>query len=690
MAPPTNPPAIVKVLAALKAKGANRLENHRRRRCQRYKLLQREELRLCNVLSARLPPCPSASPASRPRSRCLVPDARKVCNASRCTMPRLAALHAIRATSRMRTLLSRKTENASLSDLSPLLPCPPKIKREVQSAEKSTSRLKAKLQYFEYRFFPPPPQEMETEMVDDGELAKYLTLEKYASPLTEVDFRIVAVSSQRTNWPAINLQPKLPLSPYHDADVPEGDPVREESSRNTQQTLDVRVLQSLFQEAVHSGRITEHGAIAMSATEDARLSGCRRRRVDRFRDKACHAATNARLNAASCKLVVINKVGAKGRDTVQTVMSDAVNGGRRDAIGNGGKVMNGLPVAPQEADDMLSQASDGEHPIRLNLRTKHRISKPHRDRWESAPYEASYQWLIFDLKRRYTVTEIDLTLSLGSDMNPKSCAVQYSEASYDGPWADAFSFMVASKKLDKWNAMACYDKNVREFQALLIQQFGSVHEAWTKALDPSGAGHLSYSEFHKAALQLGRKGAFAWKDDIQRLFEDLDANGNGVIDIDDLAYTGGRKPSSRYWRLMIYDNWGSSIGTGLSRPLVIYGYTSPKVVAPVNYLRTMSIAQEYALQGMVVAFLDGSVSSRDRLPRNMAEAYDISGKKVDDASQKIKKHDEDGSGNIDYDEFRSELHGLMQSKYPSFFSESRIKTMWRTAMARMAGNSTNF
>eukprot|EP00397_Hematodinium_sp_SG-2012_P066675 GEMP01100725.1.p1 GENE.GEMP01100725.1~~GEMP01100725.1.p1 ORF type:complete len:212 (+),score=36.10 GEMP01100725.1:22-657(+) len=209
MAPPTNPPAIVKVLAALKAKGANRLENHRRRRCQRYKLLQREELRLCNVLSARLPPCPStsvgeedapisdaktpqkpareqtddtlASPASRPRSRCLVPDTRKVCNASRCTMPRLAALHAIRATSRMRTLLSRKTENASLSDLSPLLPCPPTIKREVQSAEKSTSRLKAKLQYFEYRFFPPPSQEMETEMVDDGELAKYLTLEKYAS-----------------------------------------------------------------------------------------------------------------------------------------------------------------------------------------------------------------------------------------------------------------------------------------------------------------------------------------------------------------------------------------------------------------------------------------------------------------------------------------------------------------------------
>lgn len=210
-------------------------------------------------------------------------------------------------------------------------------------------------------------------------------------------------------------------------------------------------------------------------------------------------------------------------------------------------------------------------------------------------------------------------MSPESDMNPKECVVQYSAHNEHGPWEDGFEFLVPRKSSKYW-APCEYDKYAKQFRVLLLRYYRCLEDAFEK-MDRNGSGRLSYAEFYKIATGLTRKGDYEWSQNVKRLFQELDTQKRGAIGLDDFLSLKPRRPTSRYWRLVIKTNWDSILGTQLLKPLVIHVFKNSEEKLVTDGIRSLSHAQERQLEDKIGAFALTYSSPEDIAIRDIAKKH---------------------------------------------------------------------
>jgi len=86
----------------------------------------------------------------------------------------------------------------------------------------------------------------------------------------------------------------------------------------------------------------------------------------------------------------------------------------------------------------------------------------------------------------------------------------------------------AERKRKAFHAKDIGAKDLSSFKALLVHRYGNIARAWRKGLDVSGDGKLSFTEFTGACRALGYKGV------VKVLWKELDADGSGVVSLEEL------------------------------------------------------------------------------------------------------------------------------------------------------------
>eukprot|EP00929_Paragymnodinium_shiwhaense_P074909 TRINITY_DN38312_c0_g1_i1.p1 TRINITY_DN38312_c0_g1~~TRINITY_DN38312_c0_g1_i1.p1 ORF type:complete len:951 (-),score=192.23 TRINITY_DN38312_c0_g1_i1:269-3121(-) len=246
-------------------------------------------------------------------------------------------------------------------------------------------------------------------------------------------------------------------------------------------------------------------------------------------------------------------------------------------------------------------------------------------RWESLPGKTKNEFVVFELTGSLaTVSAVEFSL-LGTSSSPRTCKIQYSEASVDGPWLDAWKIHISDNKHGPFKSHYQYGRAVTQFREKLLEEFGDVQSAWM-FLDANSDGLLSFSELQAAVSKLKKNNAAAWKHvDEQRLFNDLDVAGHGEVLLEDmLSKEGPRPPCAPWWRLFVMDNYGSPSCIALCGPvkLFVMEEQTGEANSPLNKTaRGGADFLDKSLFGGDFAKVD--VDPSEKMLRRLAKEYDI-------------------------------------------------------------------
>merc|ERR1711865_11670 len=168
-----------------------------------------------------------------------------------------------------------------------------------------------------------------------------------------------------------------------------------------------------------------------------------------------------------------------------------------------------------------------------------------------------------------TVTGVELTMN-GTITNPRRCKVQHSEAQ-QGPWSDAWNFVVESKSEHTWHARHEYGVLTKRFKQMLMDFSGNLEIAWS-LMDSNNTGILSKAEFEDVCLRVNKLCGTSGTALIEpnKLFRDLDVENQGTISVEQIFSDEVRMPVAPFWRLLIVDNWGSPHSVVLANPLRLF------------------------------------------------------------------------------------------------------------------------
>jgi Ca2+-binding EF-hand superfamily protein len=265
--------------------------------------------------------------------------------------------------------------------------------------------------------------------------------------------------------------------------------------------------------------------------------------------------------------------------------------------------------------------------------------------------------------------------------------MQWSKVSPDGPWTDAFKFDMPYRQDIPFKLHHDYNEIVTKFRALCVDVTGeSIEEAWASLLDMNGDGVLSYLEFTTACGRMrklpGSRGRDQCLEDMQRLFQALDTDGHGTVELSDLQRNTTISPVAPWWRLTIFSTWASnaSHSIALHGPLKLFA-TGREKEARVR-LKNASRARNFGIavpdysKAFTIETLDLSTETLER--REIARRCSVSFTIADDVHKKFLSIDVDGSGFIDKQEFSRlvlSLHGAVAGDLP----QNRLDLFWRQA-----------
>lgn len=315
--------------------------------------------------------------------------------------------------------------------------------------------------------------------------------------------------------------------------------------------------------------------------------------------------------------------------------------------------------------------------------------------WETAPMFIKNQWIVFELQDPDTVCGMAMKLP-GSDHiggNPHFCEVEYSEESAEGPWKFAAELVCLNKRDREMTVTFDFESNANDFKVTLAKKYGSIENAWHGLLDESNDGILSYKEFLESVQTLERDDpqlveSSAWAQNLDRLFEELDISGDGLLQLQDFLQEGSRRPSGRWWRLFIKDNWGATSHLSVVGPVVLYGQTDAVDITK-NFLEDMAGQRANISFGLgegekegtlnkITAFQESeTLSEEQRWLRGLAREFGIPIPDVEEIFGVFSMYDTDKSGNIEFNEFKMLLCKLLEVADVTDIPGDRMSMFWK-------------
>lgn len=310
--------------------------------------------------------------------------------------------------------------------------------------------------------------------------------------------------------------------------------------------------------------------------------------------------------------------------------------------------------------------------------------------WESANGTVENQFVILQLANKEPKRLHALELSLpGNDAGPRSCKLQYSNESTDGPWKDAWNFQVASKSDVKCRTTFETGTNImKDFKDWLVRSYrGNVNEAWKllfheKLLEIPSADFLASLTRIKQQMFHPNHGLPSWCQEAQRLCDELDPAKSGVVTLASILEPAQPPPEACYWKLTIVNNWGSTKRLQVMSPL---------------RLTTLIQVQTGGLSRMRASFIDHQaghlagdslirafdletlgVDSEAVQLRRLAKKYSISILDIEDMHRLFSNATSDGKV-IVQSEFTSMLLKLYGTEDLSEVPAQRLRFFWQQA-----------
>ncbi|CAJ1457858.1 unnamed protein product, partial [Effrenium voratum] len=191
--------------------------------------------------------------------------------------------------------------------------------------------------------------------------------------------------------------------------------------------------------------------------------------------------------------------------------------------------------------------------------------------WESANGSVENQFIVLQLSKAQKLLALELSLP-GNESGPRCCKLQYSETGPDGPWKEAWQFQVASKADVKCRTTFETGNNVlKDFKDWLVRSYrGNVQEAW-KLLFNENQVEIPCLDFLAAIgrikQQFPSSNVPLWCQEAQKLSEDLDPTKSGKVTLAALLQPAPPPPEAPFWKLNILSNWGSAKRLQIMSPL---------------------------------------------------------------------------------------------------------------------------
>jgi len=363
-------------------------------------------------------------------------------------------------------------------------------------------------------------------------------------------------------------------------------------------------------------------------------------------------------------------------------------GGRRSSQNDG---------APSEHDRMTAQEVElGFHIVAWSSQkgkcaAKHLLNA--HGKWETFTRPGSLvqnEYLVFGIHGHpNTVTGVELTMN-GTITNPRRCKVQHSEAQ-QGPWNDAWNFIVESKSEHTWHARHEYGVLTKRFKQMLMDFSGNLEIAWS-LMDSNNTGILSKAEFEDVCLRVNKLCGTSGTALIEpnKLFRDLDVENQGTISVEQIFSDEVRMPVAPFWRLLIVDNWGSPHSVVLANPLRLFSTVNTDLTSHTSgkqaYHETTKFMEEMvlALQPTVM-----HMTPEERMLRRMSNEYSIDYEEVAKVYVFFQTFDDDGTNSLERSEFEElliKIHGVQDK---SELPQTRLDFFWRQADEDGSG-SINF
>lgn len=320
-------------------------------------------------------------------------------------------------------------------------------------------------------------------------------------------------------------------------------------------------------------------------------------------------------------------------------------------------------------------------------------------RWQSAPRRVRNEFVAFDLHAPATVHAIEFVVDHISAV-PKRCRVQYALQSQSGPFRDAWQFSVTSPQVSKaFRTSHTYGSTARAFAEALLAHAGSEKEA-LRLLTDGGKYSLSQEDFIAAMRRLQRRASSSGSAparntrtstlvarvlafDLRWVFRERDAKGEGVVAAESFYALEVPEPRTRWWRLLMVDNWGCVTHTSIGAPcrlltsalseeeddMVVYLSTGTRIntgnfsdIFGEVHERMASTSSQLTVPLHTVPL---ETKQDQRMERALSEAFSLSAVELAELRDEFKHFDEDGSGDISKSEFIGLLERILKADLAS-------------------------
>jgi len=275
--------------------------------------------------------------------------------------------------------------------------------------------------------------------------------------------------------------------------------------------------------------------------------------------------------------------------------------------------------------------------------------------------------------------------------------MHFAKDSPEGPWKEAWRFDVEDKNSPIFKSSHDYSaySRVDDFKDLLMKCYGgSLENAWKQVLDVNNDGRLSYTEFQQACNRLRNHPdavwSNVWRSDLQQLFEQLDIDDSGEVRLDDLQRRGPTQPVSRWWRLSIASNFGSTKRLQVVGPVKLFCIVQVKIGGVSRIKASFRFSKMSEGTGNGVDFVTAfdlktlGVNAETVMLRRIAKRYEVSILLVEDMYRLFCEADE-GRGVIVRSAFDRVLMDMHGTDDPCDVPVARLDFFWQQADTDRSG-----
>lgn len=324
--------------------------------------------------------------------------------------------------------------------------------------------------------------------------------------------------------------------------------------------------------------------------------------------------------------------------------------------------------------------------------------------WSSNRARIKNEWITFEMSTMATVAAIELTL-LETRASPKTCMLQFSEASADGPWSDAWGFTThppPKGRIGLFYARHVYGQDAQNNFIAKLMEFCGFNLAEARRIlgdDGSPISHNLNKEGLRQAIQrllqdrspLAEEAAKAGEIFL-KVFQEVVLDPRGHVSIGALisGEHNVRPPKAPWWRLMMVNNHGEQSRVSLGAPLRMYSVVSTggldlKKMKPMVRKNQQGTLDQ--MGDMLASLAEASgihVEPLDRMKKRVADKYGMPPAEVDSMIEQFKKHDHKPKGDKgppelpslfkeEFDQLMYALHGAKPGEVPP----GKLDYFWR-------------